>query len=146
MSQPPSMKPIGPVGVFATLIGLIPLGIGITVLVFLWGAPFNAWDSPPIFFRVFGSFIALAFVLFGGAMLAGALRGAQPGSAIVDRAFSELDTTNTAMPKPASAQSPGGAYECPQCGAPLAGNAEVSPHGDAKCGHCASWFNIHGRG
>ena len=22
--------------------------------------------------------------------------------------------------------------------------ADVSPHGDAKCAHCAAWFNVHG--
>lgn len=140
------MKPPGPAGVLGALFGLIPLGIGITVLVFLWGAPFDAWDSPPIFFRVFGSFIALAFVLVGGVIVAGALKGAQHGTEMMDRAVSELNRVNGATSQRAGARAPGGGYACPQCGAPLAGNAEVSPHGDVKCGHCASWFNIHGRG
>ncbi len=146
MLQPPLMKPPGPTGVFGALFGLIPLGIGITVLVFLWGAPFNAWDSPPLVFRVFGSFIAFGFVLIGGMLMAGALRDARSGGTLFNRAVTEINRANAAMPTQAGAQAAGGGYECPQCGAPLAGGADVSPHGDVKCGHCASWFNIHGRG
>ena len=35
--------------------------IGVTVLVFLWGHPDKMGD-PPLFFRLVGSFIALAFI------------------------------------------------------------------------------------
>jgi DNA-directed RNA polymerase subunit RPC12/RpoP len=45
--------------------------------------------------------------------------------------------------KAASQQERRVAYHCPACGAPLAEGADVSPHGDAKCTHCGSWFNIH---
>ena len=53
------------------LMGIVPLGIGLTVLGFLWLTPFNEFGSPPLFFRVFGSFIALAFVLTGVGFIAG---------------------------------------------------------------------------
>ncbi len=36
-----------------------------------------------------------------------------------------------------------GNYACPSCGASLTDNADVSPLGDAKCGHCGRWFNVH---
>ncbi len=54
------------------LMAIIPFGIGMTVLIFLWSAPFGEFGSPPLFFRVFGSFIALAFVLTGIAIFVGA--------------------------------------------------------------------------
>ena len=61
---------------FARLIGLFPLGIGLTVLGGLWLAPFGEFHSPPLFFRIFGSIIALAFVTFGAVALSG--KGLQP--------------------------------------------------------------------
>ena len=56
---------------FQRLIGIVPLGIGLTVIGFLWGAPWDAFDSPPLFFRIFGSFVAMMFVLIGGGLVFG---------------------------------------------------------------------------
>ena len=118
---------------FARLVGIIPLGIGLSVLGFLWLTPFNEFGSPPLFFRIFGSFIALAFVLVGGGMIAASfgLRGVKlprPGDPGVP---------------PAPPQAGAVGYQCVHCGATLGENADVSPHGDAKCAHCGRWFNIH---
>ena len=65
--------PVPPAGKFlGGVFGLIFAGIGLTVIVFLWGALRDGFGSPPLFFRVFGTFIALAFVAFGGTMAVGA--------------------------------------------------------------------------
>jgi DNA-directed RNA polymerase subunit RPC12/RpoP len=116
---------------FARLFGIIPLGIGLSVLGFLWLTPFNEFGSPPLFFRIFGSFIALAFVLVGGGMIAATF-----GARI--RGLPGQGTTGPSMNAPA-----GGGYQCAHCGATLGKEAEVSPHGDVKCAHCGRWFNIH---
>jgi len=124
--------------------GFVFFGIGLTVLISLWGAPFGAFGSPPLFFRVFGSFIALAFVAMGGTALLGAIRGAGPFStdhvagvqAMMDRATDH---------EPGSPTASQAGYHCPHCGAPLSEGVDISPHGDAKCGYCNCWFNIHGK-
>jgi hypothetical protein len=123
--------------------GIVPLGIGITVIAFLWGAPFGEFGSPPLFFRFFGSFIALAFVMVGAGILFGATTKAR--SRIFDRlgdaARRQQGRDHEEDDSPAR---PSGRYTCPHCGAPLADGADVSPHGDVKCTYCTSWFNIHG--
>lgn len=114
-------------------------GIGLTVLGFLWGTPFDEFGSPPLVFRLFGSFIAVVFVVFGGGMLysvvtgRGLMRGRPQGPA------------QAGAPPAPSAASAGG-YDCPNCGAPLGKGADVSPMGDVKCTFCNTWFNVHGRG
>lgn len=124
----------------ARLVGLFPLAIGLTVLGGLWLAPFGEFGSPPLFFRIFGSIIALAFVTFGGVALSG--KGLQPTRHVQDvmqqaqREQQGSDPTGTAT---------AGNYQCPSCAAPLADEADVSPLGDTKCAHCDRWFNIHGR-
>jgi hypothetical protein len=120
--------------------GLIFAGIGVTVLIFLWGSSFDEFGSPPLFFRVFGSFIALAFVLMGGGTFLGslfagnALKNISPGTE--NQPDSDTGDDAPATDAPVS-------YTCPRCGAPLGKGAEVSPHGDVKCGYCNAWFNIH---
>ena len=119
------------------LFGLIFGGIGLTVIAFLWGSSWNEFGSPPLFFRVFGSLIAMAFVVFGGAAVFGAFTAGNVLSAMNDRQETSQEDDRQA------ASAPG--YICPQCSAPLSGNAEVSPHGDVKCGYCQCWFNVHGK-
>ena len=99
---------------------------GIAMLVFLWGAG-DGFDSPPLFFRVFGSLIAMAFILMGFGMPISLLRMGKSIGKLLDET----------MPKPPPSQ-PG----CPNCGANL-GTAEVSPSGDVKCSYSKGWFNIH---
>lgn len=128
---------------FARLMGIVPLGIGVTVLGFLWSQPFGGFHSPPLFFRVFGSFIALGFVLQGLVLLF-----ASPEKHL-GRMRSMMERMRHQLPEDlAGTNEPlaGGTYGCPNCGAPLGDDADVSPSGDVKCPHCARWFNIHRRG
>ena len=109
-------------------------GIGLTVLIFLWGSPFGQWDSPPLFFRVFGSFIALVFLAVGSAVFV---------TSIKNRSAAQVAATD-GFPTPIAAKPAGTTgYACPHCGAPLPAKADVSPLGDAKCPFCHTWFNIH---
>lgn len=117
---------------FARLFGIIPLGIGLSVLGLLWLTPFNEFGSPPLFFRIFGSFIALPFLFIGGALLAAKRSALKNASFRVGAAPPSLDS---------AAGSVG--YQCAHCGAALDKEADVSPHGDVKCAHCGRWFNIH---
>jgi hypothetical protein len=34
-------------------------------------------------------------------------------------------------------------YECPNCGASVGEDSEISPSGDIKCAFCKSWFNVY---
>lgn len=121
--QPPAIMRIVPAA-----FGAIFAAIGVTVIVFLWTD--DEFGEPPVIFRVFGSLIALAFIVFGGAMAISAMTGGASGRS--------PHLPNAASPSPSSA-----AYVCPRCGAPLAKDADVSPMGDVRCGHCNGWFNIH---
>jgi hypothetical protein len=104
--------------------------IGLTVLIFLWTA--RGFGAPPLIFRLFGSFIAIAFMIMGfGMPLTLFLKGRGP------------DTPGFF---PNSDPVPGkiGTYDCPNCGANV-GDADVSPSGDIKCTYCNEWWNIHGK-
>jgi hypothetical protein len=136
----------------ARLIGIVPLGIGLTVLTFAWSNEFDGgFGNIPIFFRIFTSFIALAFILTGGAIVFAGTKGGQ--SALVNQALDlqkqlqegmrARGMTPPAEQKPAPQMTSEG-YVCPSCNAPIGTNADVSPHGDVKCTHCGRWFNVHG--
>lgn len=62
--------------------GLVFAGIGLTVIIFLWGAPFGEFGSPPVIFRIFGSFIAIAFVAMGGGAAFAAITGKGGGGLV----------------------------------------------------------------
>jgi hypothetical protein len=132
------------------LMGIVPLGIGLTVIGCLWLTPFNQFGSPSLFFRVFGSFIALAFVLVGVGFIAGPslvrgqgehLKGMMQDLAKTARDAHRSGTAESSHATPEKAPSVG--YDCPNCGASLGKDCDVSPSGDAKCGFCKRWFNIH---
>lgn len=145
MPSPPTPPAPPGVRIVFSLFGFIFAGIGITVIVFLWSEPFDSFHSPPLFFRIFGSFIALAFIIFGGAMGIGTLMaGRKPGQDPAAWAVEARDQLRQQAGQPADPVA-AGRYACPRCGAPLADKADVSPMGDARCIHCGSWFNIHGR-
>src|SRR5687767_5007230 len=103
--SPPAPPPpgSGTARFVGAVFGLAFAGIGLTVIISLW---FGGMGDPPVFFKLFGSFIALVFVAMGGAMAFSAITGrglmAQPGAA---------GTTTTAS-SPAAAR----AYTCPHCG------------------------------
>lgn len=131
----------------AKAIGIVPFGIGMTVLGFLWLTPFNQFGSPPLFFRIFGSFIALAFVMTGVAIFKGA--GMHPGNHLhgnfnqMRRSMGRPGPVDGPAEPSASSETPQVGYDCPNCGAALGDDADVSPGGDVKCVYCKRWFNIH---
>jgi DNA-directed RNA polymerase subunit RPC12/RpoP len=121
-------------------------GIGLTTLGFLWGTPFNQFGSPPLFFRIFGSFIALCFVAMGGSTCFAAVMGARSFGARLplDQIKDLQDSfgpgpTDPLVPHSSSPLN----YSCSNCGAQLSTQSEVSPLGDVKCSFCHQWFNIH---
>lgn len=139
----------------ARLIGIVPLGVGLTVLTFAWSSSFDGGMGIPIFFRIFVSFVALFFILIGGSLLfAGSKIGLSSG--LVQQALDLQQQLNEGMRArgltPPNAGDSGArvpqmtsdGYLCPSCNAPIGKNADVSPHGDVKCQHCGRWFNVHG--
>ncbi len=125
-SQPPAA---GPARFIGGVFGFAFAGIGLTVLIFLWTV--SGFGSPPLFFRIFGSFIAIIFVAVGGTVFLTALKGPPLVS-------------SSASSRPSGTPAQGAGYTCPGCGARLDKDADVSPKGDVKCGYCRKWFNIHG--
>jgi hypothetical protein len=130
-----NMPGAGAARFLGAVVGFVFAGIGVTVLVFMWGTPTDSFGAPPLFFRIFASFIAVAFVGVGGTIGVTALRG---GRGLTSSADSLRDTAGT----PATAAGAVG-YKCPHCGAPLGEKADVSPSGDVKCTFCGRWFNVH---
>jgi hypothetical protein len=120
--------------------GLVFLGIGVTVIVFMWTA--EGFGAPPLFFRVFATFIALAFIAMGGATAYSAgrvLAGKDDPSLVAGRPERlPYDSQDGSAERGSQVK-----YTCPACGAPLASGMDVSPHGDVKCTHCGGWFNVH---
>ena len=110
--------------------------IGLTVCVFLWAAPFGEWDSPPLFFRVFGTLIASVFMIVG---FGSAIAGPKMMSGV--RSLAKRGRAQRGGSEPARV-----GYECPNCGSSLQSGADVSPSGDVKCTFCDRWFNIHQAG
>lgn len=128
-TQVPIMSRIVPM-----LFGLIFAAIGVTVIVSLWS---DDDGFPPLMFRVVGSLISLVFVVMGGGMAISAMLGT----------ISSTSSDSGTAPAARRTLKPGrdDGYTCPRCGAPLAADADVSPLGDVRCGHCGGWFNIHRR-
>lgn len=126
---------------YARLFGIAPFGIGLTTLGFLWLSPWNEFGSPPLFFRIFGSFVAFPFVVIGGGILFG------NHTSLIERMKTlkrEMEESGLATPTSSSSSSPPvlGKLKCPNCGS-SPGASEVSPHGDVKCEHCSRWYNVH---
>lgn len=140
-------SPIGQAGAAARFIGaafgLIFAGIGLTLIGFLWFGD-DGFGSPPLFFKVMGSFIALAFVIMGGTMAVSAFVA---GSVLTkaQHVIKEANQHTAAQHASGAPQDSGRGYACPHCGGGLGENADVSPMGDTKCVFCGRWFNVHGR-
>ena len=142
--NPPQPAPVA-ARVFAIVFGITFGGIGLAVLGFLWTA--QGFFEPPTFFKIFGSLIALPFVAFGVMALLGGF--GMKGVALKSPAESlaeQLKELRQELPQqPTSGAAPATNYTCPHCGAPLASSSDASPHGDVKCRHCETWFNIYGK-
>lgn len=140
-SNPPDMEPQEWIPRIAGgLIGAAFAGIGLTTIGFLWGAPFGQFGSPPLFFRVFGSFIAFVFVVVGGSTVFAAF-ASTPSS--LRRFPRQRFKTDQFEPPPVPIPPSALGYDCSNCGANLGKEADVSPLGDVKCPFCQRWFNIH---
>ena len=126
----------------ARIMGICFGGVGITVLVFLWAAPFGDFHSPPLFFRVFGSFVAIPFVAIGTGALFGKLPNAAVHAAALRSQLQELKDQGLVINSAGDEPPVPGKLKCPNCGS-SPGTAEVSPHGDVKCDHCGRWYNVH---
>ena len=139
MPDAPQGIPIGPGPRFLGVVfGLVFAGIGLTVLGFMWFTPRHEFGAPPLFFRVFASFIAIPFVAIGGTLAYKSITG-KSLPVRLPQPTAHTHGTDPTQPAPPA----GAAYRCPRCGAPLGKEADVSPSGDAKCAFCNTWFNIH---
>lgn len=137
-SDPSGLKSKNAIKLFAVLGSVVPLGIGLTVLGFVWSGPLNGFGSLPLFFRIFMSFIALGFVIPAIASIFVTLTG-------IDVVHHHLK--NRGRPfvgNSSSERNDASINSCSQCGAPLDGSSEISPSGDVKCTHCGKWFNVRG--
>ena len=123
--------------VVGATVGFVFAAIGITVITFLWFGFDSDFGRPPLVFRIFGSLIALVFIVVGGSAGLAAVT-ANP------RLLAGPTAAAAATPACPNLLATGGPFTCPHCGAAMSGAA--SPHGDVKCAHCGAWFNIHGRG
>ena len=142
MTEPRPDSSIGEsVGAGARFLGIVFgvafAGIGLTVLGFMWFTPRHEFGAPPLFFRVFASFIAVPFVAIGGTLAYKSITG----KSLQSRLQRVAPLQGARSPQPPT--STGATYRCPRCGAPLGKEADVSPSGDVKCTFCDTWFNVH---
>lgn len=132
--------------IIGAVFGLVFFGIGLTVIGFMWLGS-DEFGSPPAFFKIVASFIALAFVAMGGSLAASAIFGGRmlaQRSAGLEQNTDAAQSEASAMQFTSSPNTPAG-YACPHCGGTLAEKSDVSPMGDTKCAFCGQWFNVHGR-
>ena len=117
------------------LIGIVPLGVGLSTLAFAWSNSFGGGFGVPIFFRLFFSFVALGFVLIGASILfAGSRFGRQ---SMVDRVLDlqqQMEDGMRARGMTVPGDAADGPSVCPNCGAPI---RETSP-GVTSCPHCGT--------
>jgi uncharacterized protein YjeT (DUF2065 family) len=130
------------------LMGIMPFGIGLTVLFFIWFGDVGPFGGAPLIFRVFASFVALVFVLTGVMFFSGPslLKGQHQNMLDRVRELSEAAGHDLTDSSASSDGRPQVNYSCPNCGSDLGEDADVSPSGDAKCDYCKRWFNIHREG
>jgi hypothetical protein len=136
-------------GISPRLIAIFPAGIGLTVLFALWG---GAFGFAPFIFKVFGSFVACFFIMGGVGIyktaekLGDPRRMAQTLQEMQKELTGNQPERGSSSGETAESSSSKVGYDCPNCGASLGKEADVSPSGDVKCGYCERWFNIHSEG
>lgn len=136
-------------GISPRLIAIFPAGIGVTVLCALWTGPFG---FAPFIFKVFGSFVACFFIMGGVGIYKTAEKMGDPRRMVqtLQEMQKELAADDPEVGSSSSrtteTEKPKVGYDCPNCGAALGKEADVSPSGDVKCGYCERWFNIHSEG
>ena len=119
------IRKIGLAGrVFTSFFGIIFALVGLSVIVFLWSRPSGGFGSPPVFFRVFGSLIGLAFIGFGVMSAFGALSMGK----VMDHA------------RRAAAKARRTGAKCPNCGAAVANRIAGPDSNDVECTFCGSVF------
>jgi len=129
---------------YTRLVGFFPCGVGLTLLMFLWSQPFDGFHSPPLFFRILGSFVGLFFIFIGVGFFIGPVGNSNRMKAAMKQHKEMLEELETEQGDLDSDDAPSSMnYQCSTCGAPLGTGDDVSPHGDVKCTHCGKWFNIH---
>jgi hypothetical protein len=140
MSESPFKTP-APFRFVGGVFGLIFAGIGVTVIANLWFGEMG--ENAPTFFKIFSSFISLAFIAMGGTLAFTSFFGG--GMMGADQMVEKLQRLQASQSPPTSTPSAGpGSYVCPHCGGRMT-RADVSPLGDVKCEFCGAWFNIHGK-
>lgn len=116
--------------------------IGFTVIGFMWLSPFGEFHSPPIFFRIAASLIAIPFVAMGSAFAYGAFTGKMfDQQAMLNQLKKHHPGFDSSMDEGPS--EPPSRARCSNCAAPLEDGGDVSPSGDVKCKHCGMWYNIY---
>lgn len=131
--------------VFPRLIAIFPVGVGLTLLVGLWG---GGMGNPPLMFKLFGSFVCFFFITIGAGIFTAAGKMSDPRQLAksaheMAQQLSELQANSNANDESSDSPTPRVGYDCPNCGASIGEDADVSPSGDAKCMYCKRWFNIH---
>ena len=131
--------------VFITIfIGIFGV-IGVITLVFLWTA--TGFGAPPLFFKLFGSCIAVAFIAFSAFGIYNAWTAKARLSRFVRHTHrfgpsTPVDRASEVGDAPARSRDPSSPdWGCPNCGAGLASDTEISPSGDVKCPFCDQWFS-----
>ena len=119
-----------------TVVGSMFACIGIAVIVFLWGS--SGPMGPPVFFKIFGSCVAICFVAIGGSLAYASVTGKSQQSRLGQR-FGIRPRSQASDSQSRTDSAPD--FGCPNCGSGLAADTEISPSGDVKCPYCKQWFS-----
>jgi hypothetical protein len=120
--------------VFMTVFGALFGCIGLVILAFIWIVPFgqnNPFDGAPLFFCLFISCIALAFVGFATLWII-IIWKIMPAMQSSHAVFRKLRSFNPTYPETINKRSI--PIACPSCGAKLVQDEQTSPENCTFCG------------